>query len=74
MYKYKSVKFAQEHTYDNNKKNTYFTTPIFSNVVFFRSILNDLFTEILALDNRTINLKEKINFLFMEAYKRIVHD
>nr|WP_304513532.1 ABC transporter substrate-binding protein ['Planchonia careya' phytoplasma] len=74
LYKYKSVKFAQEHTYDNNKKNTYFTTPIFSNVVFFRSILNDLFTEILALDNRTINLKEKINFLFMEAYKRIVYD
>ncbi|MDO8060101.1 ABC transporter substrate-binding protein [Candidatus Phytoplasma citri] len=74
LYKFKSVKFAQEHTYDNNNKDTYFTTPIFVDVVFFRSILNDLFTEILAIDNQTTNLKQKINFLFMEAYIRIAHN
>ncbi|MDO8064068.1 ABC transporter substrate-binding protein ['Bonamia sp.' little leaf phytoplasma] len=74
LYKYKSVKFALENTYDSNNKDTYFTTPIFSDVVFFRSILNDLFAEILAIDNQATNLKQKINFLFMEAYKRIAND
>ncbi|MDO8023734.1 MAG: ABC transporter substrate-binding protein [Pigeon pea little leaf phytoplasma] len=74
LYKYKSVKFALEHTYDSNNKDTYFTTPIFSDVVFFRLILNDLFAEILAIDNQEINLKQKINCLFMEAYTRIAND
>ncbi|MFR0367809.1 extracellular solute-binding protein [Candidatus Phytoplasma palmae] len=50
----------------------FFTNPVFENSSFFRNVINELFLEILTLDLKENELSKRIDYLFHEAYRRMI--
>ncbi|WP_153368563.1 extracellular solute-binding protein [Candidatus Phytoplasma sacchari] len=69
---YKFINFALTLK-DNNKQDSFFSTPSYEESSLFRKIITELFVDVLSLDNskKEYNLKNEINILFNETIERI---
>ncbi|WP_210352267.1 extracellular solute-binding protein [Texas Phoenix palm phytoplasma] len=50
----------------------FFTNPVFENSSFFRNVINELFLEILTLELKEYELSKRVDYLFHEAYRRMI--